>query len=45
MQACFVQFSLGRIFLHFICACRDHKYQWHWSGIRRELKLFSLVRE
>src|SRR6516162_2456760 len=37
MQAQLVQFSLGRAILHFVCACRDHKYYWHWLGIRREI--------
>lgn len=36
MQAQLAQSSFGRILLHVACACRDHKYQWHWQGIRRE---------
>jgi len=39
MQAHLVQFSFGRILLHVICACRDHKCQWHWRGILREFAL------
>jgi hypothetical protein len=37
MQAHIAQFSVGRILLHVVCACRDHKYQWHWRGIQREI--------
>jgi hypothetical protein len=37
MQTYFAQSSFGRILLHVACACRDHKYQWHWRGIRREI--------
>src|SRR6516162_5578259 len=37
MQALLAHFSLGRAILHFVCACRDHKYYWHWLGIRREI--------
>jgi hypothetical protein len=37
MQAHLAQSSFGRILLHMACASRDHKYQWHWQGIRREL--------
>ncbi len=29
--------SLGRIVLHLVCACRDHKLLWHWRGILREI--------
>jgi hypothetical protein len=36
MQAQLAQTSFGRILLHLACLCRDHKYQWHWQGIRRE---------
>jgi len=36
MQATLAQSSFGRVVLHLVCACRDHKYQWHWCGIRRE---------
>jgi len=28
----------GRIWLHLVCAWRDHKFAWHWGGIRRELR-------
>jgi len=31
------QTVFGRILLHVACACRDHKFRWHWLGIRREL--------
>ncbi len=37
MQAHIAQSSFGRILLHLLCACRDHKCRWHWRGIRREL--------
>jgi hypothetical protein len=37
MQAQLAQFSFGRVLLHVACAWRDHKYQWHWRGIRREI--------
>jgi len=37
MEAQLAQFRFGRILLHAICACRDRKYQWHLSGVRREL--------
>jgi hypothetical protein len=37
MQAQLAQSSFGRILLHLACACRDHKYQWHWRGVYREL--------
>jgi len=37
MQILFAQSSFGRILLHLACAYRDHKYQWHWRGIQREL--------
>ena len=26
----------GRIVLHLVCACRDHRFQWHWRGVLRE---------
>ncbi len=31
------ELSLGRIVLHLVCACRDHKFLWHWRGILREI--------
>ena len=31
------ELSLGRIVLHLVCACRDHKLLWHWRGILREI--------
>jgi hypothetical protein len=37
MQAKLAQFCFGRAILHLVCACRDHKYYWHWLGIRREM--------
>lgn len=37
MQMMLAQSSVGRIVLHLVCACRDHKYQWHWRGILREV--------
>jgi hypothetical protein len=27
----------GRIVLHLACAWRDHRYQWHWQGVAREM--------
>jgi hypothetical protein len=39
MQEFLVQCSFGRILLHLACACRDHKFQWHWRGIRREVRI------
>jgi len=42
MELKLAQSSFGRILLHLACVYRDHKYQWHWSGIRREIKC-SLV--
>ena len=39
MQTYLVQFSFGRILLHIVCACRDHKCSWHWRGILREFAL------
>ena len=38
MQNQFAEFSLGRIVLHLLCACQDHKFQWHWRGILREIR-------
>ena len=32
----------GRIWLHLICALSDHKFTWHWYGIRRELRWSSV---
>jgi hypothetical protein len=29
--------STGRIILHLIAAVRDHKWDWHLAGIKREL--------
>ena len=26
----------GRIVLHILCAWRDRRFAWHWSGIARE---------
>jgi hypothetical protein len=37
MQTHLAQFSFGRIMLHAACACRDHKYAWHWQGVVREI--------
>ena len=31
------ELSLGRILLHLVCACRDHKFRWHCRGILREI--------
>ena len=27
----------GRIVLHLACAWRDHRFQWHWQGMAREV--------
>jgi len=27
----------GRIVLNLVAAARNHRWQWHWAGIRREL--------
>jgi hypothetical protein len=27
----------GRIVLHLACAWRDHRFQWHWRGVAREM--------
>jgi hypothetical protein len=27
----------GRIALHLVCAWRDHRFQWHWRGVTREM--------
>jgi len=32
--------KLGKIELHILAAVRDHKFEWHWKGIKRELKRF-----
>ena len=32
-------YALGRIILHLITLCRDHKAAWHIAGIRREVGL------
>ena len=37
MQHQLAEFSLGRIVLHLVCACRDHNFRWHWHGILREI--------
>jgi len=37
MQDYLAQTGFGRVLLHVACACRDHKYQWHWQGVLREL--------
>jgi hypothetical protein len=37
MQEKLGQYSIGRIFLHTICALLDHKWSWHWIGIKREI--------
>lgn len=29
---------IGRIVLHAVCAMRDHKWQWHFNGILREVR-------
>jgi hypothetical protein len=29
----------GRIVLHLVCAWRDHRFQWHWQGVAREMAL------
>jgi len=36
IQMHLAQSHIGRILLHLACACRDHKFQWHWQGIQRE---------
>lgn len=38
MQNQLAELSLGRIVLHLVCACRDHKLRWHWHGILREIR-------
>lgn len=43
MQMLLAQSSFGRIVLHLACACRDHKFQWHWQGIRREVVQISFI--
>src|SRR5512135_3187016 len=42
MQVYLAQSSFGRVLLHLACACHDHKYRWHWLGIRRELTIVPL---
>ena len=37
MQNRLAELSLGRIVLHLLCACKDHKLRWHWRGILREM--------
>jgi hypothetical protein len=37
MKAQLAEFAYGRVILHVWCACRDHKYSWHWQGVVREL--------
>jgi hypothetical protein len=27
----------GRMFLHTVCLVQDHRFEWHWKGIVREL--------
>lgn len=27
----------GRVILHLMCLLRDHKWAWHFAGIRREI--------
>jgi hypothetical protein len=34
----------GRIALHVLCACRDHRFRWHWEGVARELTQVSAPR-
>jgi len=29
--------SAGRVALHVVCFWKDHRFLWHWQGIRREL--------
>ena len=29
---------MGRVALHAITMFRDHKMEWHWNGIARELR-------
>jgi hypothetical protein len=28
----------GRVLLHLACLLRDGKVQWHWAGMKRELR-------
>src|SRR5262245_52856521 len=28
--------SAGRVALHVVCCWKDHRFRWHWQGIRRE---------
>lgn len=37
MKTRLAQTSFGRILLHVACAAQDHKIQWHWQGVLREL--------
>jgi len=30
--------SAGRVALHVVCFWKDHRFLWHWQGIRREFK-------
>jgi len=39
MSTILIQFSIGRIILHVVCLCADHKWQWHFNGIERELHI------
>jgi hypothetical protein len=36
MQTMLVEYRIGRVVLHLVCALRDHHLRWHWHGIRRE---------
>ena len=29
----------GRIVLHLLCLMRDHKWTWHFAGIKREITI------
>jgi hypothetical protein len=38
MQSQLAKLGLGRIVLHLLSACQDHKFEWHWRGIVREIR-------
>ncbi len=37
--------SGGRIVLHVVCFWKDHRFLWHWLGIRREFSGILLARD
>lgn len=36
MSGKIVNYRIGRLALHTLCALRDHKWAWHWLGMKRE---------